>query len=93
MKKLYERLCKEFGLSCDPMNEYVGRYGDYGVILFFPSSNLVSIWGSEGFVDVNNYKSAVKQMKRCLKHIENMEYQRKITIMKKKLMNIEDDFD
>ena len=93
MKKLYERLCKEFGLRIDPLNESVGRYGDYGEVLFFPDSNLLSIWGSEGFVDVNNYKSAVKQMKRCLKHIETVEYQRKIGIMNKRLMNIEDDFD
>ena len=93
MEKLYERLCEEFGLRIDPQNEFVGRYSYYGVILFFPDSNTLSIWGSEGFVDVNNYKSAVKQMKRCLKHIENVEYKRKIGIMNKKLLDIETDFD
>lgn len=93
MKKLYKRLCQEFGLRIDPKNKHVGLYGEYGVILFFPASNLVSIWGSEGFVDVNDYQSAVKQMKKCLNHIENIEYQRKIGIMNKKLFDIETDFD
>ena len=88
----YNLLCKDYGFVIK--NDIMAYYKTYVVLMFFPSDNnngKLNVFEKDGFIEVKNYKDAVKKINVTMEYIKELEYMRKVSIMKHKLQTIEEE--
>lgn len=90
-KKIFEKLSNEYKFEVE---NNVARYLGYGVVLYFPESNRLSVWlGSDlGFKYANDYGDAVDKVEKCLAYIAKAELEYKKELVKERLRKMEKDF-
>lgn len=90
-KKIFEKLSNEYKFEVE---NNMARYLGYVVVLYFPETNLLSVWlGSDlGFQYTNDYDDAVDKVEKCLAYIAKAELKHKKELGKERLRKMEKDF-
>ena len=91
MKEIFEKLSNEHKFEVE---NNVARYLGYAVMLYFPGTNMLSIWlGSDfGFQYADNFDDAVDKLEKCLAYIARAELEFKKELGKERLRKMEADF-
>ena len=75
-------------------NDTMAFYKTYVVLMFFPTNKnngKLNVFEKDGFIEVKNYKDAVEKINVSMEYIKELEYLRKVEIMKHKLQTIEEE--
>lgn len=84
-------LCKDYGFV---IKNDMAYYKTYVIMIFFPSNKnngILNVFEKDGFTSVKNYNDAVKKINVTMEYIKELEYLRKVAIMKHKLQTIEEE--